>query len=404
MAQTQPLAGLSDREMAVLAALRRQPMTRQQLAASLGLSTSSVSRLMEPMLRRQFLTEGEAKSQGLGRPSVPLQVRPSIAYGVGLDIGALHSRYVVADFLGGVVTKHVEPTRQFRSNPDFAEYICDLGARAVASVYAYRQQIIGSVAAVSGIVDSARGVCLFCPNIRGPADLPVAEILQRSLGYPTQLEGPARMQALAESRYGVARGCSDVLYIHIGIGVGAGIFLGGRLLHGALGMAGEIGHILVGENGPRCNCGNRGCLEAYVSGPALVRKAKEGLERGIYTSLASVAGRDGSRLTVEAINETAIAGDKMAFHIIDEAGDKLGVAIASAINLLGCPLVVIGGGLSNLCDAFYQAAERAMRTRALPMVSPRVKIVRSALDTYAAAWGAAIAAVDSALAAPPGTD
>jgi len=397
MAQVQPLAGLSRREMAVLAALRRQPLTRKHLAGELGLSTSSVSRLIAPLLRRQLLSEGEAKREGLGRPSTPLQVRPSIAYGVGLDIGAMHSRYVVADFLGGVVAKHIEPTRQFRSNPDFAEFICDLGARAVASVYPNRQQILGVVAAVSGIVDSAKGICLFCPNIRGPADLPVAEILERSLGYKTQLEDPARMQALAEARFGVARGYDDLLYIHVGIGIGSGIFLGGKLLHGALGMTGEIGHILVGEHGPRCNCGYRGGLEAYGSGPALVRKAKDGLDRGIYTSLASVAGRDGSRLTVEAINEAAIAGDKMAFHIVDEAGEKLGVAIASALNLLGCPLVVIGGGLSNLCDAFYQGAERAMRTRALPMVSPRVKIVRSSLDTYAAAWGAAIAAVDAAL-------
>ncbi|MHB0879180.1 MAG: ROK family transcriptional regulator [Anaerolineae bacterium] len=404
MAQPQPLKGLSAREMAVLAALRREPMTRQQVADMLGLSTSSVSRLIEPMLRRQLLVEVEAKSRGVGRPSAMLQVRPAIAYGVGLDIGAMHSRYVVADFLGNVVAKHLEPTRQFRSNPDFAEYICDLGARAVASVYANRQQILGTVAAVSGIVDSAKGVCLICPNIRGPVDLPVAEILERSLGYPTMLEDPARMQALAESRYGAARGHDDVLYIHIGIGVGSGIFLGGTLLHGAIGTAGEIGHILVGENGPRCNCGSRGCLEAYVSGPALVRKAKEGLDRGIYTSLANVAGRDGSRLTVEAINEAAVAGDKMAFHIVDEAGEKLGIAMASALNLLGCPLVVVGGGLSNLCDPFYQAAERAMRMRALPMVSPQVRIVRSALDTYAAAWGAAAAAVDSALANVPAAE
>ena len=128
-----------------------------------------------------------------------------------------------------------------------------------------------------------------------------------------------------------------------------------------------------------------------------MRKAKEGLEHGIYSSLANVAGRDYAGLTVEAINEAAVRGDKMAFHIIDEAGERLGMAIATAVNLLGCPLVVIGGGIANLGDAFYQAAERAMRTRALPMVSPYISIRRSALDTFAAAWGAATAAIDAAL-------
>jgi len=393
------LSQLAQRELAVLAILRQRPLTRLLLGQRLRLSPSSVSRLLDPMLRQQLLIEESAPSQGAGRPALSLRPNPAIAYGIGLDIGAMHSRYVVSDFCGNVVSKHIEPTNQFRDNRDFAEYASHLGARAAACVYPLRQEVVGVVAAVSGVVDSSKGLCLFCPNIHGPVDIPVADILSRSLGYPAKVEDPARMQALSEQRYGVARDEADFLFVHIGIGVGAGIVLEGHLLHGHIGIAGEIGHIVVGEDGPRCSCGNRGCLEAYVSGPALVRKAREGLERGTYTSLSNVTGRDHTCLTVEAVNEAAVRGDKLAFRIIDEAGERLGMAIATAVNLLGCPLVVVGGGVANLCDIFYQAAERAMRGRALPMTSPHISIKRSSLDTFAAAWGSATAAIDAALAA-----
>ena len=396
---------LSQRELALLALLRQQPLTRQQLGERLGLSASSISRLLEPMQTSDLVRQAKPSpaqadaSTKAGRPALLLRPNPSIAYGIGLDVGASCSRFVVTDFAGQIIAKHKEPTRQFRDNREFNGYLEDLGARALASVYAQRSQVVGVVAAISGIVNSNAGLCLFCPNIPGPVNIPVTATLEKSLGYPARVEDPARMQGLAESRYGVAKGASDFIYIHIGIGVGSGVFLGGKLLQGAIGIAGEIGHTLVGEDGPRCNCGNRGCLEAYVSGPALVRRAREGLERGIYTRLSNVAGRDYAGLTVEAINKAAIEGDKMAFHIIDEAGERLGIAIATAVNLFGCPLVVIGGGVSNLCDVFYQAAERSMRMRALAMVSPYITIKRSTLDTFAAAWGAATAAIDSAL--PP---
>ncbi|MGQ9553194.1 MAG: ROK family transcriptional regulator [Anaerolineae bacterium] len=392
------LTELSQPELEILAALRRSPVTRLQLAEHFGRSPSSLSRLLGPMLQQKLILEMDGSStRGVGRPALILQANPAIAYGIGIDIGAMNSRFVVTDFCGNIISKHIEPTRQFRDNRDFGDYATDLGARALASIYSRRKQVVGIVAAVSGVVDSNKGICLFCPNIRGPIDIPAANILMHSLGYPTRIEDPARMQALAEGYYGVAKGANDYLYIHIGIGVGSGIVLAGRMLHGSIGIAGEIGHILVGEDGPRCNCGNRGCLEAYVSGPALVRKAREGLEHGIYSSLSNVAGRNYAGLTVEVINDAAQHGDKMAFHIIDEAGEHLGIAIATAVNLLGCPLVIIGGGVANLCDVFYQAAERAMRSRALPMVSPYVSIKRSALDTFSAAWGAATAAIDAAL-------
>lgn len=391
------LEGLAGRELAVLAGLRRRPMTRRELAARYGLSASTVSRLLDPLLCRRLVAEDGSEGHGVGRPPVTVRAQADAGYGIGLDVGGMHSRYVVTDFHGSVRACHREPTRSFRGNTDFGDYVVDLGSRALAAVYAQRRRVLGIVIAVSGVVDSARGVCHFCPNIRGPRNLAVGQVLEQGLGYPARLEDPARMQALAESRYGVAGGANDFLFVHIGIGVGSGIVLGGRLLEGAIGITGEIGHIPVSEAGPRCNCGNRGCLEAYVSGPALMRRAREGLEQGVYTSLSTVVGADGARLSVEAISEAASAGDKMALQIVDEAGEKLGIAIASAVNLLGFPLVVVGGGIANLGDPFYQAAQRAMRLRALAIASPHVRIVRSALDTYAAAHGAATLAIDRAL-------
>jgi predicted NBD/HSP70 family sugar kinase len=387
---------LEEREVARL--LWREPMTRQELARRLSLSLSAVSRLLSRLFAARLVTEERQPCQARGRPPALLRLNHDSAYGLGIDIGALYSRYAVADLSGNIVSKHLEKTPLFHTNRDFSDYLCSLAARAQASVYRHRHKLVGIVASISGVVDTEQGLCLFCPNIRGPLDLPVRSVLEQEFALPVAVEDPARMQALAEHLFGGARGHEDFLYVHIGIGVGAGIMLGGRLLRGSVGVAGEIGHIVVGEgNGPRCNCGNRGCLEAYVSARALVRRAREGLEQGIYSSLSAVAGQDYARLTPEAIDAAARAGDKMAFHIVDEAGQRLGSALATAVNLLGTPLVVIGGGLGNLCDSFYAAAERAMRTRALSMLSPRVTIRRSSLDTYAAAHGSAMHALERAL-------
>jgi len=372
------------------------PISRAALVRKTGISPPTVSKLVESLLKSRLLEEAPPKYASAGRPAKLLRLAGQRACIMAAVVDIRQCTLAAAGLdgkLDDARTVHFPTPNTYEKLLDaLAEH-----ARRLAPDRGEKASALALGLSIPGLIDRRRQQVLLSANLhlldsRFPAD----DLRQRT-GVPVALFHETDALCLGERAWGQARGMDDVVLIDATGGLGMAVMLGGQLMAGHHGLAGEIGHITVEPRGSKCGCGNRGCLEAYVSGPALVRKAKDGLDRGIYTSLASVAGRDGSRLTVEAINEAAIAGDKMAFHIVDEAGEKLGVAIASALNLLGCPLVVIGGGLSNLCDAFYQGAERAMRTRALPMVSPRVKIVRSSLDTYAAAWGAAIAAVDAAL-------
>ena len=143
------------------------------------------------------------------------------------------------------------------------------------------------------------------------------------------------------------------------------------------------------ENGPICNCGNRGCLEAIASGPGILKRAKEGIENGIVTSIMSVINNDLSNLTVEIIAREAEKGDKFAYSIINKTGEYIGIAIAAALNLFGPELVVIGGGIANSGDIMMDAIKRTIQIRALGVITKKVKIIRSELGENTAALGIA---------------
>jgi predicted NBD/HSP70 family sugar kinase len=285
-------------------------------------------------------------------------------------------------------------TRAPRGPAVMAE-LADLARRTVASSPIPAAHPVAVGVAISGLVDAAHGLCHVCANIPGWRDLPIGTGLATLLGVEVRVDDCACAQALAEERCGVARGARDFLFVNVGIGIGAALYIDGRLYHGPGGLAGELGHITVDEDGPACGCGNRGCAEALVGAPAIVRRARELLATHTYGSLitADVDG-DSAPLRVEHLAASAAAGDKLAFRVLNEAGEHLGVAIAAALNLLGSPLVVLGGGVVGAGEPFLGAVQRTVRLRALPPVARQARIVPSVLDDHAAALGAGLAALD----------
>jgi glucokinase len=256
--------------------------------------------------------------------------------------------------------------------------------------------------AISGLVDSGRGICLSCANIPGWQDLPLAADLSALLGLPTIVDDSARAQAVAEQRLGKARGLQDFLYVNVGVGIGAALFMDGRPYRGPGGFGGELGHITVDEHGPRCGCGNLGCAEAMVGARAIVRRATEWLESHTFPSLLAPGSRGSGavgapELTVELLADAAARGDSLAFRVLNEAGEHLGLAVAAAINLLGSPLVVLGGGVARSGDPFVSAVRRTVLLRALPPMAQQVRIEVSALDGIAGAQGVAMSAIESYL-------
>jgi glucokinase len=242
-------------------------------------------------------------------------------------------------------------------------------------------------------------VCLSCANIPGWQDLTLAADLATLLEMPAVVDDSARAQAVAEQRIGKARGLQDFLYVNVGVGIGAALFMDGRPYRGPGGFGGELGHITVDEHGPRCGCGNLGCAEAMVGARAIVRRATEWLESHSFPSLLAptrpgCGAIQAPELTVEMLADAAAKGDPLAFRVLNEAGEHLGVAVAAAINLLGSPLVVLGGGVVQSGEPFVGAVRRTVLLRALPPLARQVQIEASQLDSIAGAQGMAMSTIE----------
>lgn len=230
---------------------------------------------------------------------------------------------------------------------------------------------------IPGLADHRRGLWVEA-QFSGIRELPICAEIEAALGIPAWCDNDAQAYSLAEMIFGACRSVQNFLYVNISNGIGGSIVADGRLLYGATGSCGEIGHCVVVPGGRPCNCGSRGCLEKYASGPAIALNYRE-------------AG--GPSLTAKDIAERARDGEPLARRIYFEAGEMLGGMIAKAINLLNPERVVLGGGVALAFDLFGPALIETVRTQTYHTANPDVNIIPTPLGYLAGLYGAASIAV-----------
>lgn len=309
------------------------------------------------------------------------------AHALGIDIGGTQLRTALIDRRGVVLNRERHPTPA--DDPD--RLLGALG-RVLSRLPTHLPVGIG----IAGLVTPS-GIVRYGPNI-GVRELPLAEELQHRTGHHVVVANDASVAAFGEQRVGAGAGAQDVLLVTIGTGVGGGVVLGGQLVLGTNGFAGEIGHVLVARDGRRCPCGNHGCVEAYASGSAIGAIAQERLAEGARSVLheaQDLAGPDVSR--------AAAAGDELARSVLTDAGGWLGVALASLVNVLDPQLVLIGGGAAEaVAPWLLPAAEAQMRELMLGgthRTPPAIEL--AALGDDAGVVGAALLAADSVSSSVP---
>jgi glucokinase len=227
------------------------------------------------------------------------------------------------------------------------------------------------------------------------ADVPFRDLMRERLGVPVFVDNDVNLAALAEQRLGAGRGALVMVMLTLGTGIGGAIVIDGRIYRGADGAAGELGHVTVDLDGPPClgNCPNRGCLEAFVSGPAIAREA----ERVGAARPGSALGRalaQGAPITGELVNELAMRGDDDACGVMASVGERLGAGLVGIVNTFNPEVVVIGGGAARAGDLLLEPARRVVAARALRPSRDRVRIVQAALGEDAGMIGAALFARD----------
>jgi glucokinase len=251
------------------------------------------------------------------------------------------------------------------------------------------------------LMDHRSGTALMSVNLP-LANLPLADVMAERLGLPAFADNDANVAALAEHRAGAARGAREVVLLTVGTGIGGGLILGGELYRGAIGAGAELGHTVIDENGPPCqgNCPNHGCVEALASGTALAREAlriaRERPDSGLGAALA--AGHD---LAGPLVTELAHDGDPAATEALWLVGTRLGVAIASFVNIFNPEVVVIGGGVVGAGELLLGPVREAVKARALPPTRDSVRIAGAAFGVEAGMIGAAVLAFDRILRDAP---
>jgi glucokinase len=258
------------------------------------------------------------------------------------------------------------------------------------------EELLAVGVGIPSLLDLERGVPVTTVHLP-LTDVPVRDILSERLGVPVVLDNDATCATIAEWRFGAARGASDVLVLTLGTGIGGGIVTNGQLVRGATGAAGELGHMIVDEDGPLCACGHHGCLEAVASGSALgregLRVARALEQRGSDSALARALAA-GQEITGFLVTELAHDGDPAARDVVALIGARLGVGIASLVNGFNPEVVVVGGGVSAAGELLLQPARDVVAARALSPSRDVVKIVPARFGAESGMLGAASLAWD----------
>lgn len=362
---------------------RHGSASQRDLARATRLSASSVS-----ILCRQLQTEGvlellSSEPAGAGRPPASIRLAADAGHAIGVSVTEREVTAVRTNIRGEILFRADRPLGECR---DGAALIAAVTQAVTPLLQSGLRQatVLALGVALSGVVDFDAGVFRFAARIPGPRDVALREGLARRFGLVTAVDDLSRARAVAEHRFGAVQGVRDFLYVHADIGIGAGLFLDGRLYRGVRGLAGEIGHLSLDPNGVWCSCGQRGCLETFATPAALERMVRELSTPSLAPSWLGI---------VAAAREE----DRTALNLLHSAAERLGQAIAAAINLFGVDLVVLGGCLPaaspRVLDTVRQVAQRGCLTGMTPTVH------HAELNEDAAAQGAATLALDDLFAA-----
>lgn len=254
----------------------------------------------------------------------------------------------------------------------------------------FRQdQLLGIGIGSPGMVDLDGGTVKYPPNFANWTVFRLGEEVAKAVGGYIRVENDANAAAVGELKFGAGRGLKNFVMVTLGTGVGGGFVIDGEVFRGEDGGAGEIGHTTIDYNGPQCNCGNRGCVEAYVGQKYLSQRVMEQLKSHPESIINQLADGNREKLEPKMISEAANKGDKFAIQIWDETGTYIGVAIASALNLFNLSTVIIGGGVSKAGRPLFDSIERTVKSRVLSPLRPKVKILQAQLRNSAGILGAA---------------
>jgi len=307
---------------------------------------------------------------------------------LGVDIGGTKIAAALATAYGEIVARRRRPTPA-QAGPDAV--ISSLFTTIEETMAAGKidsSQLLGIGIAAAGIIDSNNGKVISSPNLPDWHEVPLRDAIEQRFGISTYLGNDATLAALGEWHFGLKRKVTNLVYITVSTGIGGGIIANGKLYTGACGAAGEIGHMTIEVNGPKCNCGNVGCWETLASGTALAREAAKQIRAGADTSIAELVDGDISKIDARIVFLAAKQGDRLAKELISRLGYYFGIGLVNLVNIFNPELILVGGGVAKMGDLLLQPAIKVVKERAFSTLANAVEIKPAILGDDSGVLGA----------------
>lgn len=308
---------------------------------------------------------------------------------IGIDLGGTTIKFAILSEDGVIQQKWSIETNVQNEGINIVPSIIESINHRLNSSGLTPSDFLGIGMGSPGTVDRKNGTVIGAYNLNWRTLQPVKDLIQTGTGIPFYMDNDANVAALGEGWKGAGEGCVNVVFVTLGTGVGGGIISDGRLIHGATGAAGEIGHMIVDPNGYQCTCGNIGCLETVASATGIVRLARD-LSKG-FTGESALKKLidDGQKVTSKIIFELAQRGDKLAHMAADKFYFYLGLACANIANILNPEAIVIGGGVSAAGDPLLQGTTEYFQKFAFPQIRTSTEMKLAQLGNDAGVIGAA---------------
>jgi N-acetylglucosamine repressor len=331
------------------------PVARAEIARRSGLSPATITGISAELIEEGLIFEKETGDSSGGRRPILLALNPFGGYVIGIKLTEQNMIGALTDLKTNVLVKK---TRQLgeRSVDVIVESLAELVLNMLQKAALPKKKLLGVGVGLAGIVDFERGLLRQSPFL-GWKDVPLRDLLQERLRVPVYIDNDVNTLTQAEKWFGSGQGIDNFLTITIGRGVGMGIVVNGQFYRGLRGGAGEFGHIVIDDDGPQCECGNRGCLESYVSDPAILREAQAAYQEGVLPTPVE---------NIEALVHYAQQGNPAAIEIFERAGSVLGKGVANLINIFNPQRIIIGGEGVKMWDFLLEAMQTAIDCHVMP--------------------------------------
>ncbi|MBB16264.1 transcriptional regulator [Candidatus Poribacteria bacterium] len=301
---------------------------------------------------------------------------------VGIDIGGTKLAVVIANSDGRILNKIRQPTKSYKGFEYAIRLIFDMIDQLLHLEQLTRDQVLSIGISCGGPLDTQTGVVYSPPNLPDWEAIPLADIVESEFKIRPVIENDANAGALAEWRFGAGRGYNHVVFMTMSTGIGAGIVVDGRILHGASDCAGEVGHQVLIPNGPVCGCGNRGCLEAICSGPAIAKRAQEKVRKNPHTKILDLVDGNIAMIRSEEVLEAAKSADPLALDLIKEVSFYMGWGIANLVNIVNPDIVLVGTIAVAAGDLLLEPIRRTVLEMSMQRPGGIVKIMPAQLGQH----------------------